>query len=44
MGPATASSYARAPFGALVEFITSPSPLPYEAGTALRRWKPPVVG
>lgn len=36
--------YARAPFGALVEFITYPSPLPYEAGTALRRWKPPVVG
>ena len=36
--------YARAPFGALVEFITYPSPQPYEAETPLRRWKPPVVG
>ncbi|KQQ11971.1 glyoxalase [Methylobacterium sp. Leaf123] len=36
--------YARAPFGALVEFLTYPSPLPYEAETPLRRWTPPVVG
>jgi catechol 2,3-dioxygenase-like lactoylglutathione lyase family enzyme len=36
--------YARAPFGALVEFITYPSAQPYEAETRLRRWKPPVIG
>lgn len=43
-GPGNRFCYARAPFGALVEFITYPSPQPYEAETPLRRWKPPVVG
>ena len=30
----------RAPFGALIELITYPSPQAYESTTALRRWKP----
>lgn len=32
----------RAPFGALVEFITYPSVQPYEETTRLRRWKSPM--
>jgi catechol 2,3-dioxygenase-like lactoylglutathione lyase family enzyme len=36
--------YLRAPFGALVELLTYPSPQPYETRTSLRRWKPPTEG
>lgn len=32
--------YAHTPWGSIVEFITLPSPLPYERQTTLRRWKP----
>lgn len=35
--------FVKAPFGALVELITFPSPQVYEAHTARRRWKPPAV-
>jgi catechol 2,3-dioxygenase-like lactoylglutathione lyase family enzyme len=34
--------FVRAPFGAMIELITFPSAMPYEQGTALRRWKPPL--
>lgn len=32
--------YGRTPWGSIVEFITWPSPMPYERDTTLRRWKP----
>ncbi|MGP3590323.1 VOC family protein [Vagococcus sp. WN89Y] len=32
--------YGRTPWGTIVEFITWPSPMPYEQDTSLRRWKP----
>ena len=34
--------FVRAPFGALIELITFPSPQPYEERTNLRRWKTPL--
>ncbi|AEI64714.1 VOC family protein [Corallococcus macrosporus] len=43
-GPGNAFCYARAPWGTLIEFISYPSPQPYEQQTALRRWKPPERG
>lgn len=33
--------FLHAPFGALIELVSYPSPQPYELGTRLRRWKPP---
>lgn len=33
--------YGRAPWGMMVELLTSPSPEAYEATTAARRWTPP---
>ena len=36
--------FVKAPFGALIEFITAPSPQAYESTAALRRWKPPTAG
>lgn len=32
--------YGRAPWGTVIEFITLPSPPPYEQQTPLRRWRP----
>ncbi|MDZ7322570.1 VOC family protein [Kosakonia sacchari] len=32
--------YGRTPWGSIVEFITWPTPMPYEQETTLRRWKP----
>ncbi|ARD62623.1 glyoxalase [Kosakonia radicincitans DSM 16656] len=32
--------YGRTPWGSIVEFISRPSPMPYERETPLRRWKP----
>jgi catechol 2,3-dioxygenase-like lactoylglutathione lyase family enzyme len=33
--------YTLAPWGGIIELVTYPSPQPYEAGTDLRRWRPP---
>ena len=41
-GPGNKFCFIKAPFGALIELITFPSPQPYEESTDLRRWKPPV--
>jgi catechol 2,3-dioxygenase-like lactoylglutathione lyase family enzyme len=32
--------YGRTPWGSVIELITLPSPMPYENGTDLRRWRP----
>lgn len=40
-GPGNRFCFIRAPFGAVFELISFPSPQPYEATTNLRRWKPP---
>lgn len=32
--------YGRTPWGGIIEFISRPSPMPYEQQTPLRRWKP----
>ncbi|WP_407364332.1 VOC family protein (plasmid) [Pseudomonas luteola] len=32
--------YGQTPWGTVIELISLPSPLPYEKGTVLRRWKP----
>jgi len=40
-GPGNRFCLLKAPFGAIIELITYPSPQPYEKGTAVRRWKPP---
>lgn len=42
-GPGNRFCFIRAPFGAVIELISFPSPQPYEEGTTLRRWKPPVA-
>jgi catechol 2,3-dioxygenase-like lactoylglutathione lyase family enzyme len=39
-GPGNKFCFIRAPWGALIELITYPSPQPYEQDTDLRRWKP----
>lgn len=39
-GAGNAFCYGRAPWGTIIEFITTPSPMPYEQQTPLRRWKP----
>ena len=41
-GPDNRFCFVKAPFGALIELITYPSPQPYEATTKLRRWKPDI--
>jgi catechol 2,3-dioxygenase-like lactoylglutathione lyase family enzyme len=41
-GPGNKFCLLKAPFGAIVELITYPSLQPYENGTHLRRWKPPL--
>ncbi|MFV3077626.1 VOC family protein [Niveispirillum fermenti] len=41
-GPGNRFCFLKAPFGALIELITFPSPQPYEGTTELRRWKPPL--
>ena len=40
-GPGNRFCFIKAPFGALIELITYPSPQPYEHDTQLRRWRPP---
>jgi len=40
-GPGNSFCFLSAPFGALIELITYPSPQAYENSTTLRRWKPP---
>jgi catechol 2,3-dioxygenase-like lactoylglutathione lyase family enzyme len=40
-GPGNRYLYARTPWGSTVELVTYPSPQAYEAGTQLRRWRPP---
>jgi catechol 2,3-dioxygenase-like lactoylglutathione lyase family enzyme len=40
-GPGGRVAFVRAPFGGIIELITYPNPLRYEAKTRLRRWKPP---
>lgn len=42
-GPGNRYLYARTPWGSTVELVTYPSPQAYEAGTELRRWRPPVT-
>ncbi|KTE39311.1 MULTISPECIES: VOC family protein [unclassified Sphingopyxis] len=42
-GPGNRFCFMTAPFGALIELVSYPSPQPYEASTPLRRWKPPVA-
>ncbi len=42
-GPGNRFCMIRAPFGAIIELITIPSPQPYENHTELRRWKPPAT-
>lgn len=32
--------YGRTPWGGIIEFISRPSPMPYEWQTTLRRWRP----
>nr|WP_318383120.1 VOC family protein [uncultured Enterobacter sp.] len=32
--------YGRTPWGGIIEFISRPSPMPYEHNTPLRRWQP----
>ncbi len=32
--------YGRTPWGSVIEMLTIPSPMPYEKGTPLRRWRP----
>lgn len=39
-GPGNCFCYGRTPWGSIVEFITRPTPMPYEQETTLRRWKP----
>lgn len=41
-GPGNKFCFIKAPWGALIELITYPSPQPYEQDTTVRRWKPPV--
>lgn len=43
-GPDNVFVYLRAPWGATIELVSYPSPQPYEAGTALRRWRPAASG
>lgn len=40
-GPGNKFCFVKAPWGALIELVTYPSPQPYEQETELRRWKPP---
>lgn len=42
-GPGNRFCFVKAPWGALIELVTYPSPQLYEQGTALRRWKPPLM-
>jgi len=35
--------YARTPWGSTVELVTYPSTQAYQAGTPLRRWRPPAT-
>ena len=39
-GEGNAFRYGRTPWGMIVEFLTAPSPMAFEAQSALRRWKP----
>ncbi len=39
-GPGNAFCYGATPWGSVIEFISTPSYMPYEETTPLRRWKP----
>lgn len=40
IGEGNAFCYGRTPWGSVIELITTPSAMPYERQTGLRRWKP----
>lgn len=40
VGDGNVFCYGRTPWGTIIEFISTPSPMPYEQETPLRRWKP----
>ena len=42
-GPGNRYVYARTPWGSTVELVTYPSTQAYQAGTPLRRWRPPAT-